>query len=119
VGWGRNAKQSSPSTYQQTLYLPITDLGLCHSVYGKTLPITDNQLCAGGETGNDACAGFGGAPLMVRHGDTHYQVKINTKKSLILLLTVIPRDNCEVERIYSVAQRKRTIFLLGQHNLNF
>jgi secreted trypsin-like serine protease len=76
VGWGRNAKQSSPSTYQQTLYLPITDLGLCHSVYGKTLPITDNQLCAGGETGNDACAGFGGAPLMVRHGDTHYQVGI-------------------------------------------
>ncbi|RZB40318.1 venom protease-like, partial [Asbolus verrucosus] len=75
VGWGRNAKQSVPSSYQQTLHLPVTSLQLCSSVYGKTLPITEDQLCAGGEAGNDACSGFGGAPLLVRHGDTHYQVK--------------------------------------------
>ncbi|XP_044265878.1 CLIP domain-containing serine protease 14D [Tribolium madens] len=76
VGWGRNAKENTPSNYQQTLYLPITDLSLCHNVYGRTLPISENQLCAGGEAGNDACSGFGGAPLMVRHGETHYQVGI-------------------------------------------
>ncbi|KYB26332.1 Serine protease easter-like Protein [Tribolium castaneum] len=76
VGWGRNAKQNTPSNFQQTLYLPITDLSLCHNVYGRTLPISEHQLCAGGEAGNDACSGFGGAPLMVRHGETHYQVGI-------------------------------------------
>lgn len=85
VGWGRNAKQDIPSNYQQTLYLPITDIGLCHNVYGSTLPISENQLCAGGEAGNDACSGFGGAPLMVRHGETYYQV--NQKDSLTFRLT--------------------------------
>ncbi|XP_063905184.1 CLIP domain-containing serine protease B4-like [Zophobas morio] len=76
VGWGRNAKQSSASNLQQTLFLPITDLSVCHRVYGNTLPITEDHLCAGGEAENDACSGFGGAPLTVRHGETYYQVGI-------------------------------------------
>lgn len=74
VGWGRNARQTQPSTYQQTLYLPIVSSQLCSNVYGTTLPVTDDQICAGGETGNDACSGFGGAPMLVKHGDTFYQV---------------------------------------------
>lgn len=61
---------------QQVLRLPITSISECDKVYGQTLPISDEQVCAGGEQGNDACSGFGGAPLLVRHGDTHYQVRL-------------------------------------------
>lgn len=45
------------------------------SVYGRTIPITDDHLCAGGQYGKDACEGFGGAPLLVKHNDVHYQVR--------------------------------------------
>ncbi|CAG9829970.1 unnamed protein product [Diabrotica balteata] len=61
---------------QQVLQLPIISLQQCVQLYGRTLSVTDDQLCAGGEAGNDACSGFGGAPLIVRHGNTHYQVGI-------------------------------------------
>lgn len=60
---------------QQALFLPIINNQQCAKVYGRTLPITEEQLCAGGELGNDACSGFGGAPLLVKHGDTYYQVR--------------------------------------------
>lgn len=46
----------------------------CVAVYGRSIPITDDHLCAGGEYGKDACEGFGGAPLIVRHNDVNYQV---------------------------------------------
>lgn len=44
-------------------------------MYGATLPVNENHVCAGGQRGNDACTGFGGAPLLVRHGEFFYQVK--------------------------------------------
>lgn len=59
---------------QQNLFLPIVSLGQCERVYGKTLPISEEQVCAGGEREQDACSGFGGAPLLVRHSETYYQV---------------------------------------------
>lgn len=45
-------------------------------MYGSTLPVNENHVCAGGQRGNDACTGFGGAPLLVRHGEFFYQVKL-------------------------------------------
>lgn len=52
------------------------------------MPISDEQICAGGESGNDACSGFGGAPLIVKHGTTNYQVliKVNWAHSCIVIL---------------------------------
>ncbi|KAJ8967106.1 hypothetical protein NQ317_002306 [Molorchus minor] len=76
VGWGKIAGQAVAPPQQQVLHLPIISIQECARVYGRTLPISDEQVCAGGEQGNDACSGFGGAPLIVRHGDTHYQVGI-------------------------------------------
>lgn len=61
---------------QQAIELPIVSIHQCVNIYARTLPISDEQICAGGELGRDACSGFGGAPLLVRHGDTHYQVGI-------------------------------------------
>lgn len=60
--------------HQQALRLPIVNLQNCRNVYGSTLPITEQQLCAGGQLRNDACSGFGGAPLLVRNADIYYQV---------------------------------------------
>nr|XP_023030360.1 serine protease easter-like [Leptinotarsa decemlineata] len=76
VGWGKAAGQLYAPPRQQALHLPIISIQECIRVYGRTLPVTDEQVCAAGEQGNDACSGFGGAPLLVRHGDTHYQVGI-------------------------------------------
>ncbi|KAJ8944844.1 hypothetical protein NQ318_012991 [Aromia moschata] len=74
VGWGKTAGQTTTPPQQQVLNLPIISIQECIRVYGKTLPISEEQVCAGGQPGNDACSGFGGAPLLVRHGDTHYQI---------------------------------------------
>lgn len=60
--------------FQQTIELPVVNVQQCVSVYGRTIPITDDHLCAGGQYGKDACEGFGGAPLLVKHNDVHYQV---------------------------------------------
>ncbi|XP_044745406.1 CLIP domain-containing serine protease 14D-like [Coccinella septempunctata] len=76
VGWGKTAIQTETPDYQQVLRLPIISINKCYTVYGKTLPVTDDQLCAGGEYGKDACSGFGGSPLLVQQGDTYYQVGI-------------------------------------------
>ncbi|ERL92495.1 CLIP domain-containing serine protease 14D [Dendroctonus ponderosae] len=76
VGWGKTAGQTETPLQQQNLFLPIVSLGQCERVYGKTLPISEEQVCAGGEREQDACSGFGGAPLLVRHSETYYQVGI-------------------------------------------
>ena len=68
---------------QQQLELPIVALETCSKIYGRVIPITTNQLCAGGEAKKDACSGFGGAPLVVLDHvmrDRYYQVKKNKKK---------------------------------------
>ncbi|CAG9861846.1 unnamed protein product [Phyllotreta striolata] len=76
VGWGKAAGQTYTPSRQQVLRLPIISLQQCQQVYGRTLPVGEDHICAGGEAGNDACSGFGGAPLLVRHGNTNYQVGI-------------------------------------------
>ncbi|KAF7286799.1 hypothetical protein GWI33_004204 [Rhynchophorus ferrugineus] len=76
VGWGKTAGQTESPYRQQTLFLPIISLRQCEKVYGRTLPISDEQVCAGGQRGQDACSGFGGAPLLVKHSSTYYQVGI-------------------------------------------
>ncbi|CAH1955474.1 unnamed protein product [Acanthoscelides obtectus] len=75
VGWGKTAGQTVTPLYQQVLHLPIVSVQECERVYGRTLPVSlEENVCAGGEVGNDACSGFGGAPLVVKHADTFYQV---------------------------------------------
>lgn len=52
-------------------------LDLCSKVYGGVAPVTQNQICVGGEAGKDACSGFGGAPLILLDHYTrrrYYQV---------------------------------------------
>ncbi|KAF6211425.1 hypothetical protein GE061_011937 [Apolygus lucorum] len=65
VGWGKTANQREASPLQQHLELPIQKIEFCALVYGSTVPITENELCVGGEADKDACSGFGGAPLVM------------------------------------------------------
>lgn len=65
---------TEPPFRQQMLRLPILNIQQCANIYGRTLPVSEENICAGGERGIDACTGFGGAPLLVRHGDIYYQV---------------------------------------------
>lgn len=65
---------SVQSPLQQIIKLPVVRLQQCVNVYSRLIPITENHLCAGGQYGNDACEGFGGAPLLVKHNDIYYQV---------------------------------------------
>ncbi|KAK9728949.1 Trypsin [Popillia japonica] len=76
VGWGKAAGQLEASPQQQAIRVPIASIQQCSKVYGNTLPINDEQLCAGGEAGRDACSGFGGAPLLIRQTTTYYQIGI-------------------------------------------
>ncbi|KRT82166.1 Trypsin, partial [Oryctes borbonicus] len=76
VGWGKAAGQIESSPQQQAIRVPIVNLQQCAKVYGNTLPINEEQLCAGGEAGRDACSGFGGAPLLIKQATTYYQVGI-------------------------------------------
>lgn len=49
----------------QTLQLPVISLDDCIRVYRNVLPVSERQLCAGGELNKDACRGFGGGPLIL------------------------------------------------------
>ncbi|XP_069679529.1 CLIP domain-containing serine protease B4-like [Periplaneta americana] len=79
VGWGKTPGQEVTPSREQRLELPILPLEQCTKVYSRVIPITKNQMCAGGEPGKDACSGFGGAPLILLDHytkSTYYQVGI-------------------------------------------
>lgn len=68
---------SDTQSKQQQVSMPIRSLDLCNLLYGSSVPITENQLCVGGEIGKDACSGFGGAPLVIldpNYKDKYFQV---------------------------------------------
>ncbi|XP_049841611.1 chymotrypsin-like protease CTRL-1 [Schistocerca gregaria] len=77
IGWGKLPGQTGTPARQQQLELPIVALDQCRQIYSSKLPVTNDQLCVGGEQGRDACSGFGGAPLVLLDGATrtrYYQV---------------------------------------------
>ncbi|XP_073980980.1 CLIP domain-containing serine protease HP8-like isoform X2 [Rhodnius prolixus] len=79
VGWGKLANQEDTQSKQQQVSMPIRSLDLCNLLYGSSVPITENQLCVGGEIGKDACSGFGGAPLVIldpNYKDKYFQIGI-------------------------------------------
>ncbi|KAK9512438.1 hypothetical protein O3M35_000872 [Rhynocoris fuscipes] len=77
VGWGKLFGQAETQPRQQQITLPICPLEQCILLYGSSVPITDNQLCVGGEAGKDACSGFGGAPLVIidpKYKNKYFQI---------------------------------------------
>ncbi|XP_044736021.1 CLIP domain-containing serine protease B9-like [Chrysoperla carnea] len=78
IGWGKLAGQQAQPSNQQSLTVPIVPMEKCRKVYGETVPLAsdEEQICAGGSEGQDACAGFGGSPLVSKHltGGVYYQI---------------------------------------------
>lgn len=71
-GWGRNDFSSNGAyqAIQREVDVPIVDQNTCQNNLkttrlGSSFQLDFNSfMCAGGETGKDACTGDGGSPLM-------------------------------------------------------
>nr|XP_012146992.1 PREDICTED: trypsin [Megachile rotundata] len=81
-GWGKNAFGAN-GRYQSIMKevdVPIVDQSTCETSLkstslGQNFILDQNSfLCAGGETGKDACTGDGGSPLVCKSGNDQWQV---------------------------------------------
>ncbi|KAG5668604.1 hypothetical protein PVAND_016540 [Polypedilum vanderplanki] len=81
AGYGQNTFiTGSSQTIQQHVDLPIVDQATCQNLLRATrlgsgfILDTFSFLCAGGQSGRDACTGDGGAPLMCQANAQWYVV---------------------------------------------
>ena len=63
IGWGTISNDGPLSNTLQTVNLPLVQLATCRKQLGTSLPAT--VFCAGGQGGQDTCAGDSGGPLFV------------------------------------------------------
>ncbi|KAG4079962.1 hypothetical protein HA402_006274 [Bradysia odoriphaga] len=64
TGWGTTETQRPATVLLQAL-MPIVPNDICQkNFYKRSLRLTANQMCAGGETGIDSCKGDSGGPLI-------------------------------------------------------
>ncbi|GLV33902.1 uncharacterized protein CBL_11214 [Carabus blaptoides fortunei] len=74
AGWGKNAFSGTLQTKLKLVDVPIVANSVCQTNLRKTklgptfILNTDTFLCAGGESGKDACVGDGGSPLVCNRG---------------------------------------------------
>ncbi len=75
AGWGRNRANGDFQAIQHKVDVPIFDRDTCSTYLRDALierrsrnanrfRLHESEICAGGETGKDACDGDGGAPLV-------------------------------------------------------
>ncbi|EEB18115.1 tripsin, putative [Pediculus humanus corporis] len=64
TGWG-TTETGIKSQVLLKATLPIVSSNDCLKVYKKKIPITESQICAGGEDGKDSCSGDSGGPLQI------------------------------------------------------
>ncbi|XP_045776968.1 CLIP domain-containing serine protease 2-like [Maniola jurtina] len=64
AGWGKTETRST-SDVKLKVRVPVVRKSDCQEIYSRAgRTITDNQLCAGGLSGQDSCRGDSGGPLM-------------------------------------------------------
>lgn len=68
TGWGVLSHGGGVSEELRGVPMRIMDNGNCHKIFDR---VDDNNICAGGEEGRDACQGDSGSPLIVEVDDVH------------------------------------------------
>ncbi|KAA0202866.1 hypothetical protein HAZT_HAZT011875 [Hyalella azteca] len=61
LGWGRTETLRSSPVLQE-IRLPLVDMQRCNA--SSQIKLNENQICAGGVTGEDTCSGDSGGPLV-------------------------------------------------------
>ncbi|KAG5896175.1 hypothetical protein JTB14_016950 [Gonioctena quinquepunctata] len=61
-GWGVTEK-GFRSPVLRKASIPVVKLSSCQRTYRKFAPVSEKQICAGGQGGRDSCAGDSGGPL--------------------------------------------------------
>ncbi len=75
AGWGKDGENGNFQFIQNKVDVPLYDRGRCEQrlkqrlgrdnpATGQNFFLTPGEICAGGESGKDACDGDGGAPLV-------------------------------------------------------
>ncbi|XP_066255147.1 transmembrane protease serine 9-like [Euwallacea similis] len=63
AGWGTTEEDLFSSVLLKAS-VPVLPEKACSEIYQRYLPVTSDQICAGGYKGRDSCAGDSGGPLM-------------------------------------------------------
>ncbi|KAK4881499.1 hypothetical protein RN001_004818 [Aquatica leii] len=63
AGWGQT-EHGSTSDYKLRAEVPVASRNVCSQKIRNRAPITEDQICAGGDQGKDSCQGDSGGPLM-------------------------------------------------------
>ncbi|XP_066157983.1 venom protease-like [Euwallacea fornicatus] len=63
AGWGTTEEDLFSSVLLKAS-IPVLPERTCSEIYQRYLPVTSDQICAGGYKGRDSCAGDSGGPLM-------------------------------------------------------
>ncbi|KAA0202865.1 hypothetical protein HAZT_HAZT011874 [Hyalella azteca] len=82
VGWGRTEALGSSPVLQE-IRLPLVDMQRCNASYLGIL--NENQICAGGVTGEDTCSLDSGSPLVTtgRFGDKNFLIGLTSYSPLL------------------------------------
>lgn len=75
TGWGQTDKETPG--IQRDVIMTGQKNSVCDKAYESLrIKLTEDQLCIGGEEGEDSCSGASGGPLMRQHGLVNYQIGI-------------------------------------------
>lgn len=75
TGWGQTDKETPG--IQRDVILTGQNNSVCDKAYESLrIKLTGDQLCIGGNEGEDSCRGDSGGPLMREHGLVNYQIGI-------------------------------------------